>query len=84
VSSKVKLAEFEKVKGCMWKQYQVKVEKVDKLEVEVVSLRKQQKMENSTIALDNFLEIQRSPLDKFGLGFQKGECSLHESKNIKE
>lgn len=41
-------------------------------------------MEKSTVALDNLLEIQRSPLDKSDLGFQKGESSLHVGKNTKD
>jgi len=68
----------------MRKQYQEKEKEVDKLEVEVVSFIKQQKMEKRIVALDSLLEIQRSPLDKYGLGFQKGESSLHARKNIKE
>ena len=35
------------------------------------------------IALDNFLEIQKSPLDKYGIRFQKGESILHACKNTK-
>ena len=57
----------------MRKQYQVKVEEVEKLEVEFVSLRKKCNMEKSTMALDNFPEIKVSPLEKSGLGFQNGE-----------
>lgn len=41
-------------------------------------------MEKSTIAFNNFIGIQKSPLDKSNLGFQKGESSLHERKNNKE
>lgn len=68
----------------MRKQYQEKENKCEKLEGEVVSLRKQLKMEKSTLALDSLLGIQRSPLDKFSLGFQKGESSLDARKNKKE
>jgi len=35
------------------------------------------------MTLDSFLEIQRSPLDKFGLVFGKGESSLHAGKSTK-
>lgn len=41
-------------------------------------------MENSIVALDSLLEIQRSPFDKSGLGFQKRESNLHPGKTIKE
>jgi len=47
-------------------------------------LRKQRKMEKIDVALDSLLEIERSPVDKFGLGFQRGESNLHVGKNNKE
>ena len=67
----------------MRKHYKEKEYECEKLEVEVVSLRKQQKMEKSIVALVSFLEIHKSPLDKSSLGFQKGESNLHSSKNKK-
>ena len=85
VTLRVKLAELEQFEeGMSLKQYQVKGEEVEKLEVEFASLRKQWNMEKSTMALDNFLEIQRSPLDKSSLEFQKCKYSLHVGKNTKE
>lgn len=68
----------------MRKQYKEKGYECEKLEVEVVSLKKQQKMEKSNVDLDSLLEIHRSPLDKFDLGFQRGESSLHAGQNTKE
>jgi len=41
-------------------------------------------MEKSIVALESLLEIQRSPFDKYGLRFKKGEFSLHAGKNKKE
>lgn len=40
-------------------------------------------MEKRIVALDSLLEIQRLPLDKSGLGFQKCESGLHVGKNTK-
>jgi len=67
----------------MRKKYQEKENECEILEAEVVSLRKKQKREKRTIAFDNLLEILRSPLDKFCLGFQKGKSSFHAGKNTK-
>jgi len=33
-------------------------------------------MEKIDVALDSLLEIERSPMDKSGLGFQKGEFCM--------
>jgi len=41
-------------------------------------------MEKNIVALDSLLEIQRSALDKSGLGFQKGKSTFHARKNNKE
>jgi len=41
-------------------------------------------MEKRIVALDNLFEIQKSPLDKSGLGFEKRESSLHAGKTKKE
>jgi len=68
----------------MRKKYQENLNECKKLEAKVASLRKKQNIEKSIVALDNLLEIQRSPLDKSSLGLQKGESSLHVRKDIKE
>lgn len=63
---------------------------VEGLEAEIVTLRKyleekyqQLKQVKSTISLDSFLENQWSPLDRYVLGFQKGESSLYARNNNK-
>lgn len=48
------------------------------------SSRKHLEMEKSTIASKFFLENQRFPLERYGLGFQKGESIFHEGKKNNE
>jgi len=61
----------------MRNKHKEKEDECERLEAEVMSLRKQRKMEKRIMTIDSLLEIQRSPLDKFGLAFQKGEYSSH-------
>lgn len=41
-------------------------------------------MDKSIVSLDSLLEIQRSTLDKYGIGFKKGESSVHAGKKNKD
>ena len=81
---KIKLVELKRDEEGMRVHYKEKEDQCERLEVEVMSLRKKRKMEKTIVALENFLEIHISPLDRSGLGFQKGEFSLHADNNNKE
>ena len=66
------------------RKYEEKENECEGLEVEVVSLRKQQEMGKTIVALDNLLEIQRSTMHRYGIGFQQGESHSYASKKKKE
>ena len=61
-------------------QLEEKEETIQKLEMEVVGLKKKGKknealikFQDSSIFLDKILDCQRSPLDKTGLGYKKNK-----------
>ena len=69
----------------MKRQLEEKDETVQKLEMEVVGLRKKGKknealvkLQDSSIVLDKILDCQRSPLDKTGLGYKKNKEKLED------
>ena len=71
----------------MKNQINEKEESCDKLEVEVIDLRKKveqsNKFLNSSQILDEILESQRSPCDKSGFGY-KGEDTHAEASPSKK
>jgi chromosome segregation ATPase len=69
---KTQLEEAKRIEELLKNQLDEKEESFQKLEAEVVDLRKKKEkfMNNSTI-LDEILDSQRSPNDKSGLGYNK-------------
>jgi hypothetical protein len=84
---KTKIEEAKRVEELLKNQINEKEESCDKLEVEVVDLRKKveksNKFLNSSRILDEILENQRSPYDKSGLGY-KEEVADAERSTSKE
>jgi hypothetical protein len=69
---KTQLEEAKRIEELLKNQLDEKEESCQKMEVEVIDLRKKKEkfMNNSTI-LDEILDIQRSPNDKYGIGYNK-------------
>ena len=75
---KTQLEEAKRIEEIMKIQLEEKEETIQKLEMEVVGLRKKGGKNESfvefkdiLIVLDKILDFQRSPLDKTGLGYKK-------------
>jgi hypothetical protein len=72
---KTQIEEAKRVEELLKNQINEKEESCDKLEAEVVYLRKKveksNKFLNSSQILDEILESQRSPCDKSGLGYKE-------------
>ena len=77
---KTQLEEAKRIEEILKIQLEEKEEAIQKLEMEVVGLRKKGKknealvkLQDSSIVLDKILDFQRSPLDKTGLGYKKNK-----------
>ena len=77
---KTQLEEAKGTEEILKRQLEEKEVTVQKLELEVVGLRKKDKknealvkLQDSSIVLDKILDCQRSPLNKTGLGYKKGK-----------
>jgi len=82
---KTQLEEAKRTEEILKRQLEEKGETVQKLEMEVVGLRKKGKknetlvkLQDSSIVLDKILDCQRSPLDKTGLGYKKNKEKLED------
>ena len=74
---KTHLKEAKRIEEILKIQLEEKEETIQKLEIEVVGLRKKGeknesfvKFKDSSVVLDKILDCQRSPLDKTGLGYK--------------
>jgi septal ring factor EnvC (AmiA/AmiB activator) len=87
VHLKTQIEEFKRVEELLKNQINKKEESCDKLEAEIVDLRKKveksNKFLNSSKILNEILESQRSPYDKSGLGY-KGEDTHVEASASKK
>ena len=77
---KTQLEESKRTEEILKSQLEEKEDTVQKLELEVVGLRKKDKknealvkLQDSSIVLDKILDCQRSPLEKTGLGYKKNK-----------
>ena len=75
---KTQLEEAKRIEENMKIQLEEKEETIQKLEMEVVGLRKKGeknesfvKFKDNSVVLDKILDYQRSPLDKTGFGYKK-------------
>ena len=80
IDLKTQLEETKRVEEIMNLQLKEKENTNQKIEMEVVSLRKKieksknhVKFNSSSVILDKILDCQRSPFDKSGLGYKKEE-----------
>jgi hypothetical protein len=87
VHLKTQIEESKRVEELLKNQINEKEESCDKLEVEVVDLRKKleksNKFLNSSQILNEILESQRSPYDKLGLGHKEEATHAEESTSKK-
>jgi hypothetical protein len=87
VHIKTQIEEAKRIEELLKNQINEKEESCCKLEAEIVDLRKKvensNKFLNSSLILDEILEIQRSPYDKSGLGY-KGEYTHAEESTSKK
>jgi hypothetical protein len=84
---KTQIEEAKRVEELLKNQINEKEESCDKLEAEVVDLRKKveksNKFLNSSQILDEILESQRSPCDKSGLGYKEEATHVEASTSKK-
>ena len=80
IELKTQLEEAKRIEEVLKDKLNEKEEQCQKLEMEVVGLRKTSensnacvKFRNSSIILDEILDYQRSPFDKFGIGYNSGK-----------
>jgi hypothetical protein len=87
VHLKTQIEEAKRVEELLKHQINEKEMSCDKLEVEIVDLRKKveksNKFLNSSKILDEILEIQRSPYDKSGLGYKEEDTYVEASTSKK-
>jgi hypothetical protein len=87
VHLKTQIEEAKRVEELLRNHINEKEESCHKLETEVVDLRKKveksNKFLNSSQILNEFLESQRSPYDKSGLGYKKEATHAEESTSKK-
>jgi hypothetical protein len=88
VNIKIQLEESKRREEVVRNQLNKKEESCHKLEAEVVNLRKkveksntQIKFLNNSVTLDEILDSQRSPNDKYGIGYNKEEISTPKKPN---
>jgi hypothetical protein len=79
---KTQIEEAKRVEELLKNQINENEESCDKLEAEIVDLRKKveksNKFLNSSKILDEILESQRSPYDKLGLGYKEEDTHVEE------
>jgi hypothetical protein len=87
VHLKTQIEEAKRIEEILKNQINEKEESCCKLESEIVDLRKKvensNKFLNSSLILDEILEIQRSPYDKSGLGYKGEDTHVEENTSKK-
>ena len=80
VELKTQLEEAKRIDEVLKDKLDEKEEQCQKIEMEIVGLRKTSensnarvKFRNNSIILDKILNCQKSPFDKFGLGYNSGK-----------
>ena len=88
---KTQLEESKRIEEILKIQLKEKEETIQKLEMEVVGLRKKGekneaffKFKDSSVVLDKIFDCQRSPFDKTGLGCKEGENGTWSLKTLEE
>ena len=80
---KTQLEKAKRIEEILKNQWEEKEQTIQKLEMEVVGLRKKGektdafvKFKDSSVVLDKILDCQRSPFDKSGLWLQEGRRKI--------